>query len=242
MLKREKKKAKNKSKKKKIENEIYKTEELLVRTRRNIKSEKERNAIDAMKKNPKIFYSIYNRRKNRKNELGPLKENDKLIYNGEEISEIFRRQYRSQFSENTNDKNTSPFDMEDPDDLNDISIAEEDIMDAINKLDENSGAGPDGIPAIFLIKTKEIITAPLTLMLRKSLDEGKIPDIFKMAYISPIHKGGSKQKPEQYRPVSLTSHIAKVFERVIKKKIVEHLVKIQRLNDDQHGFAPGRST
>ena len=132
--------------------------------------------------------------------------------------------------------------MEDPDDLNDISIAEEDIMDAINKLDENSGAGPDGIPAIFLIKTKEVIAAPLTLMLRKSLDEGKIPDIFKMAYISPIHKGGSKQKPEQYRPVSLTSHIAKVFERVIKKKIVEHLVKMQRLNEGQHGFVPGRST
>ena len=79
MLKREKKKAKNKSKKKKIENEIYKTEELLIRTRRNLKSEKERNAIEAMNKNPKIFYSIYNRRKNRKNELGPLKENDKFI-------------------------------------------------------------------------------------------------------------------------------------------------------------------
>ena len=71
--------------------------------------------------------------------------------------------------------------MEDPDDLNDISIAVEDIIDAINKLDENSGAGPDGIPAIFLIKTKEVIAIPLTLMLRKSLDEGKIPDIFKMA-------------------------------------------------------------
>ena len=63
-----------------------------------------------------------------------------------------------------------------------------------------------------------------------------------MAYISPVHKGGSKQKPEQYRPVSLTSHIAKVFERVIKKKIVNHLVENQRLNDGQHGFVPGRST
>ena len=66
MLKREKKKAKNKTRKKIIE-EIYKTEDLLIKTRRNLKSEKERNAIEAMNKNPKIFYSIYNRRKNRKN-------------------------------------------------------------------------------------------------------------------------------------------------------------------------------
>ena len=132
--------------------------------------------------------------------------------------------------------------MVDPDDLNDILIAVEDIIDMINKLDENSAAGPDGIPAIFLIKTKETIAEPLAKILRRSLDEGKIPDIFKMAYISPVHKGGSKQKPEQYRPVSLTSHIAKVFERVIKKKIVNHLVENQKLNDGQHGFVPGRST
>ena len=157
MFKREKKKVKSKVKKKLIEEKIYKTEDLLIKTRRKLKSEKERKAIEAMNKNPKIFYSIYNRRKNRKNELGPLKENDILIYKGDEMSEIFRRQYRSQFSENTSKKNTSPFDMVDPDDLNDIEIAVEDIIDEINILDENSVAGPDGIPAIFLIKTKEAI-------------------------------------------------------------------------------------
>merc|ERR1712175_60266 len=83
---------------------------------------------------------------------------------------------------------------------------------------------------------------PLALLLRKSIDEGKIPEIFKMAYVTPIHKGGSRQKPEQYRPISLTSHIAKVFERVIKKKILEHLVNNEMFNDGQHGFVPGRST
>ena len=45
-----------------------------------------------------------------------------------------------------------------------------------------------GIPAKFLIKTKEAIAEPMAKMLRKSLDEVKIPDIRKMAYVSPIHK------------------------------------------------------
>ena len=80
------------------------------------------------------------------------------------------------------------------------------------------------------------------MMLRKSTDEGKIPDVFKLAYITTIHKGGSRQKPEQYRPVSLTSHVMKIFERVVKKKIVKHLVDNQKLNEGQHGFVPGRST
>ena len=45
-----------------------------------------------------------------------------------------------------------------------------------------------------------------------------------MAYETPIHEGGSKQNPEQYRQVSLTTHIIKGFERVIKKKIMDHMV------------------
>ena len=68
------------------------------------------------------------------------------------------------------------------------------------------------MPAILLKKVKEALALPLSLMLRKSIDEGKIPDILKLAYVTPIHKGGSRQKPEQYRPVSLTSHVMKVFE------------------------------
>ena len=58
---------------------------------------------------------------------------------------------------------------------------------------------------------------PLTKMLRKVSMRGK------MAYVFPIHKGGSKQNLQQYRPVSLMSHIAKVFERVKKKKKIENI-------------------
>merc|ERR1711894_847778 len=82
--------------------------------------------------------------------------------------------------------------------------------------------GPDGIPAILLKKIRDEIALPLALILRKSIDEGKIPDIFKLAYVTPIHKGGSRHK---HRLVSLTSHVMKVFERVIKKKIIKHLIE-----------------
>ena len=134
------------------------------------------------------------------------------------------------------------FKMQSPDDLNYIEIEEEDIKKAIDDMDENSAAGPDGIYAILLKKLRDSISLPLALILRKSIDEGKIPDIFKLAYVTPIHKGGLRHKPEQYRPVSLTSHVMKVFERVITKKIIKHLIEKQKFNDGQHGFVPGKST
>ncbi|CAL4067988.1 unnamed protein product, partial [Meganyctiphanes norvegica] len=116
-------------------------------------------------------------------------------------------------------------------DLIDIDVTESAILDAIGELNANSAAGPDDIPALFIIKTKESLALPLRILLRKSLDEGDIPDILKLANITPIHKGGSKTKPEQYRPVSLTAHIMKIFERVMKNNIMTHLIKNSLIND-----------
>ena len=56
-----------------------------------------------------------------------------------------------------------------------------------------------------------------------------------------IFKKGSKDKAENYRPVSLTSVIGKLLESIIKEDIVEHLDTNRLLNDSQHGFRSGRS-
>ena len=49
-------------------------------------------------------------------------------------------------------------------DLTDIVVCENDITKAIDKLNENSGPGPDEIPAIFLVKTNQVISIPLMII------------------------------------------------------------------------------
>ena len=60
--------------------------------------------------------------------------------------------------------------------------------------------------------------------------------------ISPIHKGGSRSAPKNYRPVALTSHLIKVFERVVRRVLVKHIERIGVLPDGQHGSRAMRST
>ena len=242
MLKREKHKAYSKERKKRFENKILETEKKLIESRRSEKLENEKRCIDSMKENPKMFYSFINRQRNRRNEIGPFKKDGEFIYDGKEICESLKSEYTSQMSSRSNREDIQHFNENNEEDLIDIEFNRKSIEDAIDELKENSSAGPDGIPAIFLKKTKTTISKPLTLLLRKSIDEGKIPEIFKLAYVTPIHKGGTRQKPEQYRPVSLTSHVMKIFERVIKKKIISHLTSNKQFNKGQHGFVPGRST
>ena len=59
--------------------------------------------------------------------------------------------------------------------------------------------------------------------------------------ILPIHKGNSTAEAANYRPISLTSHLVKIFEKVLRKKIVWFLERNDLFNPSQHGFRTGRS-
>ena len=80
----------------------------------------------------------------------------------------------------------------------------------------------------------------LEIIFQKSLDTGEIPQIFKTAFIIPIHKGDSRALPQNYRPVSLTSHLVKTFEREIRKSLVNFLEYKKKMNPSQHGFKQDR--
>ena len=73
------------------------------------------------------------------------------------------------------------------------------------------------------------------------MDQGTIPPALLLVLISPIHKGGSRGSPANYRPVALTSHVTKLFERVLRRKLVAHLEDNDLLPEGQHGFRAKRS-
>ena len=77
---------------------------------------------------------------------------------------------------------------------------------------------------------------PLKIIFTKSLEEGKIPHIWKVGHISAIHKNGKRTKAENYRPISLTSVPGKILD-----EIVDHMTKYNLFSSEQHGFISGKS-
>jgi len=73
------------------------------------------------------------------------------------------------------------------------------------------------------------------------LEEEKVPEDWKEAYVIPLYKGVSKSSVSNYRPVSLTSQICKLFEANVKDNMVEFLETHKLISDTQHGFRKGRS-
>ena len=95
--------------------------------------------------------------------------------------------------------------------------------EAISEISPTAAAGPDRFPAKLLKECKDVLSVPLHLIWRRSLDTGQVPQILKTVHIIPVYKGGCRGNPENYRPVALTSHLIKVFEKVIRKKIVKYM-------------------
>jgi hypothetical protein len=62
-----------------------------------------------------------------------------------------------------------------------------------------------------------------------------------MANIAPIPKKGKRIFAKNYRPIALTSHTIKAFERIIRNVLQNFLETNDILNDMQHGFRTGRS-
>ena len=141
------------------------------------------------------------------------------------------------------DNNVLPdFEPNCADSLESFTCQISDIVKIVMKLKNNSAPGPDGITVYFLKNTIAQIASPLCMLFNKSLNEGSLPTDWKTAYITPIFKKGDPQKASQYRPVSLTSIVCKILERVIREQLLDYMFRNNIVPKNQHGFLPKRST
>ena len=231
------------SKQSKIREKLVRVELLLLKSHANARERKEKLAIKAIKTNPRYFYTYAKQFSITRSKIGPLlNENNEFTSSSSEMAEILSKQYSSVFSSPSTD---SPVfnqqeDQEIPT-LTDITFSEQDIVDAIDELSNTSSSGPDGLAAIFLKKCKFSIALPLFSLWRDCLDKGITPSKLKEAHIIPIHKGGHQGVAANYRPIALTSHLIKIFEKVLRNKIVSFFQEHSLFNDTQHGFTLGRS-
>ena len=81
-----------------------------------------------------------------------------------------------------------------------------------------------------------------SINLNKSLSSGIFPTTWKEALIRALHKKGDKSLPNNYRPISLTSCLSKVFERAVFKHVFQYLTNNKLIINEQSGFIPGLST
>ena len=105
---------------------------------------------------------------------------------------------------------------------------------------ESLSPGPDGIAAVFVRNLWSVLASPLMVLFNASLSEGVFPAEWKRTYITPVFKKGDRDKVVNYRQIAKLSIFAKVFDKLVARKIQGYFMKF--MIGEQCGFLPRRST
>lgn len=240
-------KTRSETRRNKLKLDARNIEKELQKSYRRSREYSEEKAVGAIRSNSKFFYSYAKKFSTIKSSVGPLIDAaSQIVACPMKMAEMLANQYSKVFS-------TPQKPMEEPSEvfpdrdynshpwIQDINFDEEDIIEAINEIPRTSASGPDRFPVLLLKNCKYSLANPLHMIWRKSMDSGQIPQLLKTANIVPIHKGGSRGEPANYRPIALTSHLIKLFEKIIRKHIVAYMEEKELFNPSQHGFRSGRS-
>ena len=119
-------------------------------------------------------------------------------------------------------------------------VIETQVYDLLSSLDPNKAS--IHIPNQMIKIGASIIAPIITNLYNESISEGIVPDILKIARVTPIYKSGVTTDPTNYRPISILSPFAKVLEKLVHKQLESFLEKHSLLFSHQFGFRKGHST
>ena len=123
-------------------------------------------------------------------------------------------------------------------------ICPADVRKIIKSLPNKASFGSDEISYRLLKEAGPGVVGPLTTLFNLSLHSNRVPDEWKEAIVCPIFKGGRKarQDPTNYRPISLTSCVARTMEKLVNNQMLAYLSENSLLYKHQSGFLPNHST
>ena len=97
------------------------------------------------------------------------------------------------------------------------------VLSELRNIDANKAVGPDGIHGTVLKMYAATLVFSITKIFNLSFNLGQIPSDWKTANVVPVHKKGDKCNIENYRPISLTSLVMKVMEKIIWNELYLYL-------------------
>jgi len=174
-----------------------------------------------IKKHTKSFNAYVRGKAKVGRNIGPLlNHQNKVADSAEGMSQEFNKFFSSFFTKEMSCKVSEAVWMykENVSGLCDSELTEKKVLEKLDRL--RDAAGADNLVPRFLNGIKHELVSPLVI-----LDDKTVPSDWEEANVVPMFKGGQRSAASNYRPASLTSHICKMFEAVVRNKFAEFLGK-----------------
>ncbi|KAF7491369.1 Retrovirus-related Pol polyprotein from type-1 retrotransposable element R1 [Sarcoptes scabiei] len=125
-----------------------------------------------------------------------------------------------------------------------INLTRDYIESLIHKTNSKKAPGIDCITNGMLKQIKNLISNFLAKLFEKCLNIGYFPKQWKKGALTifPKPNKADLHNSKNYRPITLLSSIGKLLEKIIQTNIQNYLIETKKLNSNQHGFVPEKST
>ena len=174
--------------------------------------------------------------------VAPLKVNGRLVTDARDRAEALNKQFHNAFSqkitcteeefqERTN-LDTCPSTTT----CSSINITDAGVRKLMKNLDPSKAPGPDGISPKLLKELADDLSPALTLLFQSSLKTGIVPQDWRTANVTPVYKKGERYRPENYRPISLTSIPCKIMEHIVTSTVMTFAEENNIICNEQHRF------
>ena len=177
------------------------------------------------KTNNKGFWNYVNSRRKTRTKIADLRTNlGAFTRDILDKADILNKQYANTFTveDLSSTPNFRPRQLQ-TQPLEKVQLTEEMVHKKLQSLRSDKSPGPDKLHPRILQELAKELTTPLAIIYNKCIDKGTLPSQWKEAIVTPIFKKGCKSDLGNYRPVSLTSVVCKVMERMISENILEHV-------------------
>ena len=124
----------------------------------------------------------------------------------------------------------------------DFRITENEITEALNRLNTKASPGPDKISGAFLVAGKEILMPMFKLFFQKLFSLASHPVSFAYNFLKSLLKKGDPGDPDNYRGIAIGSMISKLFNLIILERLEKRIRKFHPLSPNQIGFKKGHRT
>ena len=140
-----------------------------------------------------------------------INENNFPIISELDKASFFNKSFQKVFIKDSDDKNfklVSKKCLE----MKNFFISNDEIVKSVNHLKDKIIRTPENIPSYFIKHTIYSLVFPISLIFNCSLATSSVPNQWKVSYVIPVHKKGSKYNPSNYKHISLISSFLGTFE------------------------------
>ena len=109
-------------------------------------------------------------------------------------------------------------------------------------LDPYWGSDPLGMFPLFLKRTADVLATRPSVVFRRLVRLGSFPACWRQANVTPIPKGPPSSSAANYRPISITSVLSKVFERLVSVRLGRFMERSGVVPTTQFAYRKGLGT